>query len=164
MGHFYTQYLRFYDATGYGPLNGPNDAEPRARRIYQSRYFDPIGRGIAQVSVGTNGGALYTRPDNVPERSNLVIVSSTRYGKNGEAVAAIDPNGIETRWVNDNVGRRIRLLEGIDPCNQAQSTTNNAQIPDPCHDAPRITEFAYNADGQMIRLTLFNDETGNQKT
>tara|TARA_R110002096_G_scaffold71091_1_gene170077 strand:+ start:266 stop:652 length:387 start_codon:yes stop_codon:yes gene_type:complete len=84
-----------------------------------------------------------------------VLVNSTRYGKNGEAVAAIDPNGIETRWVNDAVGRRIRLLEGIECSGVCQNV-----VP----EAPRITEFAYNADGQMIRLTLFNDETGNRRS
>ena len=158
-------FKRFHDATGFGPLNGPNDAQPKARRSYTANYFDPIGRSLATADFGTQGGATLSRPDSIPERSDLVLVTSTRYGKDGQGNATIDPNGIETRWKNDAAGRQIRLLEGIDPCcsNEAQSTKNKEQI-NPCAEAPRITEFAYGPDGQMTRLTLINDETGNQVT
>ncbi len=34
----------------------------------------------------------------------------------------------------------------------------------PCDEGARITEYAYTADGQLARLTLINDVTGNQVT
>ncbi len=52
-------------------------------------YFDPNGRGIAQVSVGTNGGAVYTRPDNVPERS---ISSSSAARAMAKAAKRLPPS------------------------------------------------------------------------
>ena len=95
----------------------------------------------------------------------MILVTSSRYGKDGQGNATIDPNGIETRWKNDATGRRIRLLEGIRCSGVCQTSppSNGAGV-DPCAEAPRITEFAYGPDGQMTRLTLINDETGNQVT
>ena len=73
---------RFHDATGTGPLNGPNGTQPKGRRSYTASWFDPIGRTIAFADYGTNGGAALIRPESVPERSDIVLVSSQRYAAN----------------------------------------------------------------------------------
>ncbi len=43
---------------------------------------------------------MLTRPESIPERSDVILVTSTRYGKDGQGNATIDPNGIETLWKN----------------------------------------------------------------
>jgi hypothetical protein len=92
-------------------------------------------------------------PDEVPARSDVVLVSTTRYKGDGDANAAIDPMGVETRWENDAKGRRIRLIE------------NYKASPSPEEpDANRITEYGYAPDGGMNRLVLRNAITGDQVT
>ena len=146
-----TNWQRFDDSTGFGPLNGPNDSQPKARRSYMAQWYDGVGRNVASANYGTNGGAVLVRPDVSPERSDTVLVSITRFKDDGEANATIDPMGIETRWENDDAGRRIRLIENYAACGN-----------DP--DTNRTTEYAYAPDGGMSRLTLINEVTGNQVT
>ncbi|NOY00629.1 MAG: RHS repeat-associated core domain-containing protein [Verrucomicrobia bacterium] len=146
-----TGWQRFDDATGLGALNGPNDTQPKARRSYSAQWFDGMGRNVASANYGTNGGAVVSRPDVVPERSDTVLVSSTHYKDDGEANAVIDPEGIETRWDNDAIGRRIRLIENYKACGTGS-------------DENRTTEYAYAPDGGQERLTLINSVTGDQVT
>jgi len=157
-------FQRFHDATGTGPLHGPNDDQPKAIRSYIASWFDPIGRSVATGDYGTNGGAVLERPSTVPPRSDLVLVSGTRYGgTNGEASASIDAMGVMTRWVDDAAGRRIRLIEDAKPspacCGSRSCSESNR-----CDEGARITEYAHTPDGQLARLTLLNPETGTQVT
>jgi YD repeat-containing protein len=160
-----TQKKRFDDATGTGVLNGPL-AEPKSRDSYEMVWPDAIGRPRVSASYGTNGGSVPVRPAVAPARSDTILVSTNRYNDSGDANAVIDPMGIETRWENDQAGRRIRLIEGIAPGagmpSSPSSSCNNA--PYPPHPTPRITEFAWHASGQLSKLILVNAETGNQVT
>jgi len=151
---------RFHDETGTGPLTNPNGAQPKGRRSYTASWFDPIGRTIASADYGTNGGAALIRPETVPQRSDIVLVSSQRYAANGESNASIDPMGVDTRWVNDAAGRRVRLIEAA--CDG--KSTCAPKVPNSYNDGERISEYAYTADGQLARLTLVNAVTGNQVT
>ena len=148
-----TQWQRFDDATGTGELHGPDDSQPKARRSYQATWFDGIGRQVATADYGTNGGMELVRPPIAPARSDIVLVATTHYRDEGEANATKDANGIETRWQNDDAGRRIRLIENFCIGVAAGSP-----------DANRTTEYAYAPDGGLCRLTLINAVTGDQVT
>lgn len=88
-------FQRFHDATGTGPLQGPDGDQPRARRSYTASWYDGIGRPVANADIGTNGGMAWVRPATVPDRSETVLVTSRRYAADGQANATLDPNGIE---------------------------------------------------------------------
>jgi len=148
-----TSYQRFDDATGNGALNGPNGSQPKARRTYHCGWYDGVNRSVAQADFGTNGGADLTRPAAVPERSDTILVTSSRYATDGESDASIDPKGIEARWQKDAAGRRTVLIENYDASEPSQD-----------HGANRTTAYDYNADGQLEILTLVNSVTGDQVT
>jgi len=148
-----TTFQRFHDATGTGPLQGPNGDQPRARRTYSASWHDGINRIIATGDFGTNGGAAWQRPSAVPERNPTALISSSRYAADGQANAAIDPMGVETRWENNALGRRVLLIENFDPKEPVQD-----------YGANRTTGFSYTPDGQMKSLTLVNALTGDQVT
>lgn len=153
---------RLDTATGEGALNGPNGTQPQARITYQMTWPDAIGRPRNMADYGTNGGLAPARPGVAPARSDTILVSTTLYKDSGEANRTIDPMGIETHWENDHLGRRIKLMEGITPQGAGTSLSPTGSCVRP--PAPRTTEFAWHASGQLQRLTLINPTTGNQIT
>jgi hypothetical protein len=76
-------------------------------------------------------------------------VTTNLFKSDGEANATIDPMGLETRWENDNAGRRICLIE-----NYVSGSVANT----------RISRYAWHPSGQMEKLTLQNSVTGDQVT
>jgi RHS repeat-associated protein len=156
-----TQRQRFDDATGTGVLLGPDTDEPRARVTYQAAWQDGIGRAIASVDYGTNGGAALTRPALIPEASDTVLVTRTIYAGDGEANQIIAPDDTRTRWENDRLGRRIKLIENA-PAGvvAAPARAWSGSVP----DGSRITEYAYAPDGGLARLIVSNPDTGDQVT
>jgi len=148
---------RLDTATGEGALNGPTGDQPQARITYQMTWPDAIGRPRNMADYGTNGGLAPARPGVAPARSDTILVSTTLYKDSGEANRTIDPMGIETHWENDHLGRRVKLMEGIVVGSFAR--TSSCAVA-----APRTTEFAWHASGQLQRLTLVNSTTGNQIT
>jgi YD repeat-containing protein len=148
---------RLDTATGTGALNGPNGDQPQARITYQMIWPDAIGRPRNVADYGTNGGLVPSRPGVAPARSDTILVSTTLYKDSGDANRSIDPMGIETHWENDHLGRRIKLMEGIVVGSFARTSSCTPS-------APRTTEFAWHASGQLQRLTLVNPTTGNQVT
>ncbi|MCB1208222.1 MAG: RHS repeat-associated core domain-containing protein [Verrucomicrobiales bacterium] len=139
---------RFDDASGTGPLGGPL-LEPKSRDIWTMTWPDAIGRPTASAEYGTNGGVPPVRPQVAPDRSDTVLVTTHHYKDNGDANALIDPMGNETRWENDQAGRRVRLIENF-----------IASAP----EVARVTEFVWHPNGQLDRLILVNAETGDQVT
>ena len=139
---------RFDDATGTGPLQDVNN-QPEARVSYAAYWPDGIGRVQVAADFGTNGGAALTRPAVAPARSDTALVTTNQFKDNGEANAVIDPMGLETRWENDQAGRRVKLIENFN---------------DRCPEKMRISEYCWHASGQLLRLTLLNSVTGNQLT
>ena len=148
-----TRWQRFEDAIGQGALNGPNDAEPKARRSYGAQWYDGIGRGIVSANYGTNGGATINRPSLPPERNETILVSSGHYNAKGELEFGTDPKGTVRRQVFDDMGRTVRTIDNYQACENAADASIN-----------RTTELTYNADGQVERLALVNPTTGNQVT
>jgi len=165
-----TRKQRFDDAVGTGVLNGPQ-TEPKSRDTYGMTWPDALGRPRVSADYGTNGGSVPTRRDVAPQRSDTILVTTNRYKDSGDANAVIDPMGIETRWDNDQAGRRIRLIEGLDVAAPARAWSGNgangaacSNPPYPPHPTPRITEFVWHSSGQLSKLILVNAETGNQVT
>lgn len=107
-----TQKDRFDDATGTGPLQGPDGDEPRSRDSHIALYADPVGRQRFAAKYGTAGGAAWVRPELHPAPSDIILVSEQRYAPDGGTAEGIDPQGIVTMEVRDAAGRRIQLLEG----------------------------------------------------
>jgi len=142
------------NATGQGALLDAASTTRGARVSSIAYYPDVIGRQRLVADFGTNGGAYPPYPATAPERSDLVLVTTTLYKDSGEANRTIDPMGLETRWENDKLGRRIRLLEGV-----TLSPVSNCEI-----TAARTTEYAWHASGQLERLTQINPTTGDQVT
>ncbi|MES2659494.1 MAG: RHS repeat-associated core domain-containing protein [Verrucomicrobiota bacterium] len=143
--------LRFDNATGSGPLNGPSGSQPKSRNYYNFVWPDAIGRTVASANYGTNGGVVPSRPMRVPASSAGILVSTLVYNSAGQVVSAFTPMGIETRSEYDNLGRATKVVENY-----------TDGIPDGA--ANRTTQYAYNADGVLETLTMQNSATGAQVT
>jgi RHS repeat-associated protein len=140
---------RLHDATGTstGALSTPGGTQPRARVMHSAAWYDAIGRTIAAAAYGTNEDdegeyQSFTRPDSVPSASDTVLVSTVTYNDAGEANAATDPKGIETRAFRDHGGRLTQLIEAY----------QNGNATDGDADRDRVTEYAYNADWLLTEL------------
>lgn len=150
----------------------PEVTMPRARVTYQAFWPDAIGRVRAEADYGTMGGALFqggvSEPGQgvsyddlypqfalIPQRSDLVLLTTTHYAENGDASRTVGPDGVETRWVNDKMGRRIRLYEGLDgDCGCLADVST----------ALRTTDYVWHPSGQLERLIQLNATTGDQTT
>ncbi len=169
-----TQRQRFEDATGAGALQGPDTAQPKARVTFQANWQDGIGRTLASADYGTNGGAPLTRPVLIPEGSDIVLVTRTKYAGDGEANTTIAPDNTRTRWENDRLGRMVKLEEGLKwsklpACTpkhgeQASRLFDSKQAGSLHHSPSRVTHYAYAPDGGLSRLIVSNPDTGDQVT
>lgn len=143
-----TSRARFDDAAGTGPLQGPNDTEPRARLSYSASYLDPVGRLRFSANYGTNGGAAWAYPPLHATPSALVLVTEQRYAVDGGALSSIDPQGIVTAQERDQAGRSVRVIENASGA----------------EDTQRESGYQYASDSGMLRLILENPTTGQQVT
>ena len=145
---------RLHDATGTGELTTPGGTQPKARVSYAAAWYDELGRQIALANYGTNGGTTMTvedRPDEVPDRSDTVLVTSTEYDTTGQAWKTIDPKGRDDRREFDALGRLTSTIQ-----NYVENGTGS--------DQNVTVETVYNADGLVSTLTAVNATTGNQVT
>jgi len=116
------------------------------------------GRIIASADYGTNGGLALLRPALIPEASDTVLVTRTVYAGDGEANQIIAPDDTRTRWENDRLGRRIKLIEN------APAHASGYVVHASACSSSRITEYAYAPDGGLSRLIVSNPDTGDQVT
>ncbi|SKA77159.1 RHS repeat-associated core domain-containing protein [Prosthecobacter debontii] len=147
---------RFDDATGTGPLNGPNGAEPKSRDSFVTQYLDPIGRLRFRANYGTKGGSVFIRPALHPEPSETVLVEEQRYAVDGDLLAVIAADGTVTVMRRDAAGRQTETVENSPlPSVEARggATANS-----------RISQYQYAPDGGMARLIVYNEATGDQVT
>ncbi|MEM7314380.1 MAG: hypothetical protein AAF497_14630, partial [Planctomycetota bacterium] len=158
-----TNWARFHDATGTGALNGPNDAQPKARRSFAANWPDGIGRIQTSANLGTHGGEDFSRPGVAPKRSDAVLVTTRIFGPTGEEIGSIDPAGTQTRWKLDALNRQIEVIQNFIEYekneNEEQSLKKSEMV-----DENRISRYQYHADGGLSRLTLVNEVTGDQVT
>lgn len=171
----HTRHERLHDATGTGPLGGPDGAQPRARRSYLALYQDGIGRPRFTADFGTNGGAELERPEVPPEPSEMVLVSEwsdrrgnsidggeagarragqarlclvsqTRYAADGQPGSDIAPDGVVNQTKRNRLGESVAQVEALGT------------------PAQRTVRFQRHASGQVQRLFLENPDTGEQVT
>ena len=117
-------------STATGALGDPSTA-PQAQVTYATSYFDAAGRDIADVNLGTNGGASYTRPANVPTPSGTALVTATAYNAAGLAATVTDPLGHSTQTAYNMLGE--------------QTTVTNADS--------STTSYTYDGAGHILSLT-----------
>lgn len=130
---------RFHDETATGAL-GDVTTGPLARVYYAAYYYDAANRLTDSVNVGTNGGTSYTRPGTVPTRSDTVLVNSQTYNAAGWVEDVIDPRGITTRTLYDNLGRTadtiVDYTDGV-----------------PTADSNQTTAYTYDGDNNVLTVT-----------
>jgi RHS repeat-associated protein len=129
---------RFHDEVATGSLNSPATA-PKCRRSYTTAYFDIADRLTAQVDVGTNAGAAYTRPGSVPARSNTVLVTSYAYTSAGFVDTVTDPRGQILKSFYDMMGRGKRRVEAY--VNDVPSGSDD-----------RTTVYTFNGLSQVLTI------------
>ncbi len=86
-------------------MNAPDGDQPIARVSYSAAWYDELGRTTATADYGTADGVPPARPATVPERSDTVLVSETRYNDRGEAFATIDPARSRLAYLRRTVSR-----------------------------------------------------------
>lgn len=142
---------RFDDAAGNGELGNPT-TEPKARVSYGANYPDALGRTQAAANFGTNKAEAWTRPPTVPERSDTVLVTSFAYNQAGEQAETMDPMGTVLKREYDQAGRQLKTIENYISGGGGASDVN------------KTTDFEYNLDNNLVKLTAVNATTGNQIT
>jgi RHS repeat-associated protein len=155
---------RYHNApdTQTGPLDDPSLA-PKARVTVRTMYPDSLGRTVASVDYGTNGGGTFSRPDTIPARSDSVLVSSTSFDAAGNVAETVDPSGMVTQYEYDDAGRKTAVIENVqDVSSSSSSSSSSSGGCDPSDDANRTTRFTYTPDGQQATLTAVNPRTGDQ--
>ena len=149
---FVTTWRRMENTVGTGELQYPFGSQPFARASYQATYYDGIGRQVATVNYGTGDGYdVSVRPSTIPDSSDTVLVNLMGYNDRGEAFAAIDPAGIESRTLFDDLGRKVCVIANY------QDEPNTP-------DQNNTIAYSYNADGQLLTLTAVNPDTDDQVT
>jgi len=146
---------RWHNAEGTGPLQGPNDSEPKSRDNYQAMWRDGVGRQVANADYGTNNDMEPPdRPASPPESSDTVLVNRVRYNERSEAFETLDPAGVVNHTVADDAGRTVRSIE-------------NYVIGEGCFcpgsEENVTSEMQYRA-GQLVALVAKNQATGDQVT
>ena len=144
---------RVPNATGTGELTSESGSQPKARRTYVGDWQDGIGRMIAVVNFGTNGGSTLTRPSTVPARSDLEQVTTTEFNAKGEAYKTIDPADREDRQEFDQAGRLTKTIQ-----NYVDGDPTNGNP-----DEDVTIERTYNADGRIRTLKARQQSTANDQ-
>ena len=145
-------------ASQTGELKSPSET-PKARVSYSAQWSDARGRTVASASYGTNGGSSLTRPSTIPARSDTVLITSQTFDDAGNLASTTNPGGIITCLEFDDVGREIRRID-----NCVSSSSSSAGGFPASLDANVTVETAYNADGNVSKLTAKNSLTGDQVT
>jgi RHS repeat-associated protein len=130
---------RFHNATGTGPLGNPSSGIG-ARVYYTTNYYDPANRLTASVDVGTNGGTAYVRPATPPAPSDTALVTSYDYNSAGWVQDTIDPRGLDTRTLYDNLGRTTETIDNY---------TNGV----PTNDTNGTSLYTYDGDNNVLTQT-----------
>jgi RHS repeat-associated protein len=135
-----------YASSGGGSSSSGAPPKPMARVSYTANWFD----GISRVVGAANYGALSSfggRPNNIPTRSDTVLVTTTAYDDAGRVYQVTDPKAIVTQTTYDNASRKTQTIEDY-----GTGTLN------------RTTNYTYTLDNLIATLTAVNSVTGNQAT
>jgi YD repeat-containing protein len=141
---------RFHDESGSGALGTPTTGV-KARVSYAAMYYDRIDRPTADVDVGTNGGSAWTRPSNVPSRSDSVLVTDYGYNAAGWLETVTDPRGLVGKSFYDLAGRTTKTID-----NYVDGTVSDAD--------DKTVEFTYNPNGAVKTVKALLTGSGYQTT
>ena len=145
-----------------GPLNDPGTT-PKARVTYSTAYPDALGRTVATVEYGTNGGTALTRPDTIPERSDTALVSTLAYNSAGQVSTQTNPAGIKTCFEYDAAGRRTGITLNCAGASSSSSSSSSGGC-EPSDDVNVTVLTGFNADGNVASITAKNHVTADQVT
>jgi RHS repeat-associated protein len=125
---------RFHNDNNTGALGGLGGNTPNARTYYVANYYDAVDRLTANVNVGTNAGAAYTRPAMAPGSSDTTLVTTYAYTYNisingtnipGLTEDVTDPRGILTRTFHDVLDRPTQTVVDYTGYPAAPTTSTN---------------------------------------
>ena len=149
-----TRRQRYDTTTSSGSLND-HDTNPKARVFYQAIYPDAIGRIQAVANYGTNGLATWTRAEKIPNRSDVILVTSFTHNPVGQVLKTTDPANITTTQTFDKSGTLTRVVEN-DVSPSSSSSSGQSDI--------RTTHFYYTPDRWLKEMRCENSTTGTQIT
>ena len=145
-----------------GPLQDPGTT-PKARVTYTAMWQDGTGRTVATAAFGTNGGAALSRPDTIPESSDTVLVSLTRFDDAGNAYETVDPAGMVTRFEFDDLGRIVTEIKNYKSGSSSSSSSSGDDC-EPSDDTNVTVRYTFTPDGQQATMTAVNSKTTDQTT
>jgi YD repeat-containing protein len=131
---------------GATPLQG--------RTSYQEFYYDGLDRLVAEVDVGTNNGAFWTRPVEVPTTTPSRLVTRYDYSHPaGWLQEVTDPAGFVTHTEYDAAGRTKRVIEQF--TETVLLLTGTADPLAPSEFDNRVTGFEYDEKGRLSKRTTY---------
>lgn len=162
-----TNRQRFHDAplTGGSAVTGSLASHTAwARTSYQAFYYDLANRLTASLNVGTYGGSSFTRPSEVPDRSDTELITSYEYDVPSFSLIgtwstiATDPKGIATRTYMDLLGRTVRTVEAYTVgINLSQSSAGGEPSGSTTASTSfnRRTDYTYDGSGHLTSMTVY---------
>jgi RHS repeat-associated protein len=149
---------RFPNVAGTGHLGDAISAasgRAKARVAYARAWYDPLGRELSVANYGTNGGQRLTAVYGVvPNSTDDILVTHTRYNDRGEADLLLDPLSRQTRLEFDHANRLTLKTENYVDGMVSLNTP----------DEDRTALFEYSPDGDVSSIRVPNPATGDQVT
>ncbi|MEI8381047.1 MAG: RHS repeat-associated core domain-containing protein [Planctomycetota bacterium] len=145
-----------------GPLQTPTTT-PKARVASQTTYPDAIGRTVATVNYGTNGGTALSRPATIPASSDTTLVTLLAYDSTGQVATQTNPAGIVSRFEYDDAGHRTAVILNASGSSSSSSSSASGAC-EPSDDVNVTVLTGYNADGNVATITAKNHVTSDQVT
>ncbi len=151
--------------TDVGPLTSAN-----AVATYVGYTYDPVDRQSATLNYGTNipgdnrfvsGGSAPAVPGVPPSSTDELLVSLVAYDDRGLAAFLMDAKGHSTRYLFDDLSRRIAVIENQEDVLQVEWQTPSGE-PEPRWvvasgleaaepDTDRVTSFIYDGADNIVR-------------
>lgn len=171
-----TRHLRAHDVSSgdTGDLLALSTPAGKVISTFSATYYDDAGRPIRSVNFGTNlsafkgGGSAPTITQSSPPdhttSPTTQIVWATAYNVRGQAETTTSPEGVVTRTLFDDLGRRIAVIEGYDDASVVWSEAVSPHrwvASDLDNDHDRVTSFVYDDGGHLrYRVAHLPDGAG----
>lgn len=161
-----TTFRRPHDSTVTGELNSSNSVP-----TYVAYVYDDANRQIGMINYGTrdssdrfaSGTGAPTIPSSLPSFPYPAdqIVTAVEYGVRGLVEQVVDPEGKRTRYVYDDLNRRVAVIENYDdadvewdPVNASWVATGvGGGVSNTEEDGDRVTTFTYDGAGNVVLQT-----------
>lgn len=174
-----TRHLRAHDVSSgdTGDLLALSTPAGKVISTFAATYYDDAGRPIRSVNFGTNlsafkgGGSAPTitqppaaSPPDHTTSPTTQIVRATAYNARGVADTTTSPEGVITRTLFDDLGRRIAVIEGYDDASVVWSEAVSPHrwvASDLDNDHDRVASFVYDDGGHLrYRVAHLPDGAG----